>query len=201
MAAGIDDITRRPRQAEHVTSTGRAGHLERRQVVEFIFRGRGIRVRDAARRRIRRRRRRGHRRGHRHHGADPDGDEDAWTAAWRATAERTARRGEESLEAGDHGQCARGVLPRVELLPLSAEFYRRTDPLNDPQVLDLSRLSRDYFVQGGRPARRSVPRGDHPVRRTGRLPGYLFLVDDSGSRAPRSSTPTASTPPARRATS
>src|ERR1700755_2332800 len=76
----------------------------------------------------------------------PEGDEDAWTAAWTATAERTAKRGEDSLAVGDTVS-ARESFFRASSYYRSAEFYRRQDPLNDPQVLELSRLSKDYLVK------------------------------------------------------
>ncbi|KUN17994.1 dipeptidyl aminopeptidase [Streptomyces corchorusii] len=112
----------------------------------------------------------------------PEGDEDAWTAAWKATAERTAIRGEDSLEAGDPIS-AREAFLRASSYYRSAEFYRRRDPLNDPQVLELSRLSKDYMVKAGAlldgPFREvTIPFED------GEIPGYLYLVDDSGQPRP-----------------
>lgn len=112
----------------------------------------------------------------------PEGDEDAWTAAWKATAERIATRGEDSLEAGDPVS-AREAFLRASSYYRSAEFYRRQDPLNDPQVLELSRLSKDYMVKAGAlldgPFREvSIPFED------GEIPGYLYLVDDSGQPRP-----------------
>lgn len=112
----------------------------------------------------------------------PEGDEDAWTAAWKATAERTAKRGEASLEVGDTVS-AREAFFRASSYYRSAEFYRRKDPLNDPQVLELSRLSKDYLVKAGAlldgPFREvTIPYQD------GEMPGYLFLVDDSGEPRP-----------------
>src|SRR6201986_5025121 len=77
----------------------------------------------------------------------PEGDEDAWTAAWRSIAERIAERGEVSLEVGDHVS-AREAFLRASSYYRSAEFYRRTDPLNDPQVLELAELSRTYLLRG-----------------------------------------------------
>ncbi|MGW1254591.1 alpha/beta hydrolase family protein [Streptomyces sp. NPDC002513] len=112
----------------------------------------------------------------------PEGDEDAWTAAWKATAERTAKRGEDSLQAGDPVS-AREAFLRASSYYRSAEFYRRRDPLNDPQVLELSRLSKDYLVKAGALL-------DGPFREVtipyegGEIPGYLFLVDDSGEPRP-----------------
>ncbi|MET0455218.1 MAG: alpha/beta fold hydrolase [Mycobacterium sp.] len=116
----------------------------------------------------------------------PDGDEDAWTSSWRATAVRTARRGEESLAADDLVS-AREAFLRASSYYRSAEFYRREDPLDDPLVLGLSRCARDYFVRACElldgPFREvSIPYSDDP--RVGDLPGYLFLVDDSGTPRP-----------------
>jgi pimeloyl-ACP methyl ester carboxylesterase len=112
----------------------------------------------------------------------PGGDEDAWTAAWKATAGRTAKRGEDSLEAGDPVS-AREAFLRASSYYRSAEFYRRKDPRNDPQVLELSRLSRDYLVKAGAlldgPFREVTIPYEH-----GEMPGYLFLADDSGQPRP-----------------
>jgi pimeloyl-ACP methyl ester carboxylesterase len=112
----------------------------------------------------------------------PEGDEDAWTTAWRATAERTAQRGEDSLQVGDTVS-AREAFLRASSYYRSAEFYRRADPLNDPQVLELSRLSKAYLIKAGPLldgpfAEVSIPYGNRA------MPGYLFLVDDSGQPRP-----------------
>ncbi|MEU0811610.1 hypothetical protein [Streptomyces sp. NPDC005970] len=112
----------------------------------------------------------------------PEGDEDAWTAVWKSTAECTAKRGEDSLAAGDPVS-AREAFLRASSYYRSAEFYRRQDPLHDPQVLELSRLSKDYQVKAGALL-------DGPFREVaipfegGEMPGYLFLVDDSGEPRP-----------------
>jgi pimeloyl-ACP methyl ester carboxylesterase len=112
----------------------------------------------------------------------PEGDEDAWTAAWRSTAERTARRGEASLKVGDTVS-AREAFLRASSYYRSAEFYRRADPLNDAAVLELSRLSKDYMVKAGALLdgpflEVAIPYAD------GEMPGYLYLVDDSGKPRP-----------------
>jgi hypothetical protein len=112
----------------------------------------------------------------------PEGDEDAWTAAWSATAERIAQRGAASLEVGDRVS-AREAFLRASSYYRSAEFYRRKDPLNDPQVLELSRLSKHYLVKAGGLmdgpfAEVTIPYAD------GEIPGYLFLVDASGQPRP-----------------
>jgi pimeloyl-ACP methyl ester carboxylesterase len=112
----------------------------------------------------------------------PEGNEDAWTAAWKATAERTARRGEDSLQVGDTVS-AREAFLRASSYYRSAEFYRRADPLNDPAVLELSRLSKDYLVKAGALldgpfTEVSIPYED------GEMPGYLFFVEDTGRPRP-----------------
>jgi hypothetical protein len=112
----------------------------------------------------------------------PEGDEDAWTAAWCAIAERIAQRGEDSLQIGDRIS-AREAFVRASSYYRSAEFYRRKDPLNDPLVLELSRLSKDYLVKAGALmdgpfAEVTIPCADDE------MPGYLFLVDDSGQPRP-----------------
>ena len=110
----------------------------------------------------------------------PDGDEDAWTAAWRSTAERIAERGEVSLEVGDNVS-AREAFLRASSYYRSAEFYRRTDPLNDR--LELSRLSKDYLVKAGALMDGQFAEVTIPYPE-GEMPGYLFLVDDSGQPRP-----------------
>lgn len=55
--------------------------------------------------------------------------------------------------------------------------------MNDPLVLELFGLSKDYLVKAGGLldgpfAEVSIPYGD------GEMPGYLFLVDDSGRPRP-----------------
>ncbi|MFJ2399398.1 MULTISPECIES: alpha/beta hydrolase family protein [unclassified Streptomyces] len=112
----------------------------------------------------------------------PEGDEDAWTAAWKATADRIAQRGQVSLEIGDPVS-ARESFFRASSYYRSAEFYRRKDPRNDPQVLELSRLSKDYLVRAG--ILLDGPFREVAIPYEGReMPGYLFLVDDSGEPRP-----------------
>jgi pimeloyl-ACP methyl ester carboxylesterase len=111
-----------------------------------------------------------------------EGDEQGWTDAWRATAERTAERGEKSLSVGDTVS-AREAFLRASAYYRSAEFYCRKDPLHDPRVLELFRLSKQYLVKGsklldGRFSEVLIPFADTD------LPGYLYLVDDSGHPRP-----------------
>jgi len=79
-------------------------------------------------------------------------------------------------------QCPCRAPPAVHPLPL-AMHLRRADPLHDPNVLSLSRLSHDTLVKAGElmdgPFEEvSIPYGDHE------LPGYLFLVDNRGEPRP-----------------
>jgi pimeloyl-ACP methyl ester carboxylesterase len=78
---------------------------------------------------------------------------------------------------------AREAFFRASSYYRSAEFYRRKDPLNDPQVLELSRLSKDYLVKAAELL--DGPFSEVQIPFEGRsLPGYLFLVDDSGTPRP-----------------
>lgn len=114
--------------------------------------------------------------------AIPDGDEEAWMREWRATAERVERRGERSLAKGDTVS-AREAFLRASNYYRAAEFYRRADPLHDSNVLELSKRSHDTLVKAG-----ALLDGPFEEIRIpyldGSLPGYLFLVDDSGKPRP-----------------
>jgi pimeloyl-ACP methyl ester carboxylesterase len=114
--------------------------------------------------------------------AIPEGDEEAWMLEWRVTADRVYQLGQHSLEQGDKVS-AREAFLRASNYYRSAEFFVRKDPLHDPNVLELSRLSREALVKAGKlmdgPFEEvSIPFGEH------KLPGYLFLVDDSGEPRP-----------------
>jgi hypothetical protein len=114
--------------------------------------------------------------------AIPEGDEEAWMREWEAVANRVNQWGDESLERGDKVG-AREAFLRASAYYRSAEFYRRKDPKNDPHVLRLFGRSRQALVKAGKlldgPFEEiSIPYGEH------KLPGYLFLVDDSGRPRP-----------------
>src|SRR5580698_7259236 len=78
----------------------------------------------------------------------PEGDEEAWMRSWKATADRVAAIGHTSLAAGNRVS-AREAFLRASNYYRCAEFYRRADPKNDPNVLPLSKLSHDTFVAAG----------------------------------------------------
>jgi pimeloyl-ACP methyl ester carboxylesterase len=109
-------------------------------------------------------------------GRIPEGDETAWHREWKATAERAEAAGRESLHKG-HIVSAREALLRASNYYRTAEFYRRTDPFNDPEVAELSTRSRDTFVTAARLLDVGFEEIEIPYENT-TLPGYLYLVDD-----------------------
>jgi pimeloyl-ACP methyl ester carboxylesterase len=111
-----------------------------------------------------------------------EGDEEGWTSEWRATAERIAERGETSLSVGD-SVSAREAFLRASAYYRSAEFYCRKDPLHDPRVLELFRLSKQYLVKGSKLLDGPFSEVLIPFADTD-LPGYLYLVDNSGRPRP-----------------
>ena len=111
-----------------------------------------------------------------------EGDEEGWTSEWRATAERIAKRGETSLSVGDTVS-AREAFLRASAYYRSAEFYCRKDPLHDRRVLELFRLSKQYLVKGSKLLDGPFSEVLIPFADTD-LPGYLYLVDNSGRPRP-----------------
>jgi alpha-beta hydrolase superfamily lysophospholipase len=114
--------------------------------------------------------------------AIPDGDETAWHRQWKAVAERVEQLGCDSLAAG-HAVSAREALLRASNYYRTAEFYRRDDPWNDPEVAALSRRSRETFTTAMGLFDFTFEKVSIPYAGT-TLPGYLFLVDDSGTPRP-----------------
>src|SRR5882757_1528857 len=114
--------------------------------------------------------------------AIPDGDEAAWHREWKAIAQRAEALGRESLQAG-HDVSAREALLRASNYYRTAEFYRRDDPFNDPEVAELSHRSRDTFLTAIRLFDFTIVEIAIPYQDT-TLPGYLYLVDDSGTARP-----------------
>ncbi|WP_020658232.1 alpha/beta hydrolase family protein [Amycolatopsis benzoatilytica] len=112
----------------------------------------------------------------------PEGDEEAWSAEWAATAARVEQVGRDALAAG-HRISAREALLRASNYYRTADFYRREDPANDAESARLAKSSQQTFAD-------AAALLDHPARavripyRDTTLPGYLFLVDDSGEPRP-----------------
>lgn len=112
----------------------------------------------------------------------PEGDRAAWSAQWAATAERVESIGRDALAAG-HRVSAREALMRASNYYRTADFYRREDPANDAESARLARASRQAFADAAAlldtPARAvRIPYEDTT------LPGYVYLVDDSGIPRP-----------------
>jgi pimeloyl-ACP methyl ester carboxylesterase len=111
-----------------------------------------------------------------------NGNEDDWFRSWRDTADRVHRIGDEALADG-HRLSARSAFLRACNYYRTAEFFRREDPANDAAALGAARLSRETFAT-------AISLMDHPAHRieisyeSVTLPGYLFLVDDSGEPRP-----------------
>ncbi len=114
--------------------------------------------------------------------AIPDGDEVAWLSSWRSTAQRVHAIADTSLAAGQRAS-ARDAYLRASSYYRTAEFFRRADPASDANVRDLSRASRSTFVRAIGLMDRPVEEVRIPYEET-TLPGYLFLVDDSGRPRP-----------------
>jgi pimeloyl-ACP methyl ester carboxylesterase len=114
--------------------------------------------------------------------AIPEGDEVAWHRAWKDTAQRAEAQGRESLGNG-HLVSAREALLRASNYYRTAEFYRRVDPANDPEVTALSRAAQDSFLSAIELFDFAFERVTIPYLDTA-LPGYLYLVDDSGQPRP-----------------
>jgi pimeloyl-ACP methyl ester carboxylesterase len=112
----------------------------------------------------------------------PEGDEESWSAQWAATAARVERIGRDALAAG-HRVSAREALLRASNYYRTADFYRRENPAADAESARLAKASQQTFADAAAlldtPARAlRIPYEDTT------LPGYLFLVDDSGTPRP-----------------
>jgi alpha-beta hydrolase superfamily lysophospholipase len=114
--------------------------------------------------------------------AIPEGDEVAWHREWKATAQRVESIAHHSLAAG-HGVSAREAFLRASNYYRTAEFYRRVDPFDDPEVHELSHRSRDTFLGAMAQFDFAFESVSIPYEGT-TLPGYLYLVDDSGASRP-----------------
>ncbi|PNG93363.1 alpha/beta hydrolase family protein [Streptomyces malaysiensis] len=111
-----------------------------------------------------------------------EGDEEGWHRAWKATAERVEAIGRQSLADG-HRVSAREALLRASNYYRTAEFFLRENPATDQEVTLLSSRSRDTFAAAAGLFDTPVEAVAIPYESTA-LPGYLFLVDDSGTPRP-----------------
>ena len=106
----------------------------------------------------------------------------SWHRSWKATAERVHAIGSGALAAG-HRVSAREALLRASNYYRTAEFFLREHPATDPEVRLLSARSRETFAQAASLLDNPVVPVSIPYEGT-TLPGYLFLVDDSGTARP-----------------
>jgi alpha/beta hydrolase family protein len=111
-----------------------------------------------------------------------DGDQGSWHREWRATAARVAELGERSLAAG-HRISARDNLLRASNYYRNAAAFLLDNPADNPEVAALYTGQVDTFAA-------ATALLDHPAEAVAipyqdtTLPGYLFLVDDSGVPRP-----------------
>jgi alpha-beta hydrolase superfamily lysophospholipase len=111
-----------------------------------------------------------------------DGDQASWHQAWKATAARVAELGERSLAAG-HRVTARENLLRASNYYRNAAAFVLDNPGENPEVAALYAAQIDTFAAAS-------ALFDHPAEAVAipyqdtTLPGYLFLVDDSGAARP-----------------
>lgn len=112
----------------------------------------------------------------------PEGDENAWRVEWTKTADRIYQLGMKSYQKG-HKVSAREAFFRASNYYRLSEFYLRVDAFNDPNMLPLSRLSRETFIKGAQLLPTPFEQVEVPYEDTS-LPAYFFSVDDSGSRRP-----------------
>ena len=111
-----------------------------------------------------------------------NGDETGWFTAWRNTAERVHGIADTALKNG-HRVSAREAFLRASNYYRTAEFFRRKNAASDTEALAVARLSRQMFASAINLMDRPALRIDIPYETT-TLPGYLFLVDDSGVARP-----------------
>jgi pimeloyl-ACP methyl ester carboxylesterase len=110
------------------------------------------------------------------------GGDDSWLREWRATAQRVHALADACMKAGHRVSAREGYL-RASNYYRTAEFFRRKNPTGDEEVLALSRLSRETFIRAAELMERPVRKLSIAYEDTV-LPGYLFLVDDSGTPRP-----------------
>ncbi|MCG2740799.1 MAG: prolyl oligopeptidase family serine peptidase [Syntrophaceae bacterium] len=110
-----------------------------------------------------------------------EGDDESWYREWMKTAEQRGKAGDDFLARG------RKISARQEFFNASnyyrtAEFFLHTNP-EDPRIVSVWKKGRDSFLKAAKLA-------DHPILPVeipfeGKtLPGYLCLVDRSGTKRP-----------------
>ena len=111
-----------------------------------------------------------------------DGDQASWHRAWKATAARVAELGERSLAAG-HRVTARENLLRASNYYRNAAAFVLDNPADNPEVAALYAAQIDTFAAASALLDHPAEAVSIPYQDT-TLPGYLFLMDDSGAPRP-----------------
>jgi alpha-beta hydrolase superfamily lysophospholipase len=110
-----------------------------------------------------------------------EGDDESWYREWMKTAEQREKAGDDFLARG------RKISARQEFFKASnyyrtAEFFLHTNP-KDPRIVSVWKKSRDNFLKAARLADHPIIPVKIPFEET-TLPGYLCLVDRSGTKRP-----------------
>ncbi len=110
-----------------------------------------------------------------------DGDDESWCQEWLKTAEQCEKSGENFLAQG------RKISARQEFFKASnyyrtAEFFLHTNP-EDLRIVSVWKKSRDSFRKAAKLADHPILPVEIPFEGT-TLPGYLCLVDNSGTKRP-----------------
>src|SRR5882757_5950965 len=111
-----------------------------------------------------------------------DGDLTSWEREWKATAARVAELGERSLAAG-HRISARENLLRASNYYRTAADFLLDNPAENPEVAALYAGQVDTFASAAALLDHPAEAVSIPYQDT-TLPGYLFLVDDTGVPRP-----------------
>jgi len=110
-----------------------------------------------------------------------EGDFESWYQEWLKTADRVCAIADSCLADG-HLVSAREAYLRASNYYRAAEFYLHGDP-SDPRILETWGKSRDCFATAAELLPFPVEAVEIPYENT-TIPGYLFLVDDSGIPRP-----------------
>jgi pimeloyl-ACP methyl ester carboxylesterase len=110
-----------------------------------------------------------------------EGDDESWYREWMKTAKQREKAGDDFLARG------RKISARQEFFKASnyyrtAEFFLHTNP-KDPRIVSVWKKSRDNFLKAARLADHPIIPVEIPFEET-TLPGYLCLVDRSGTKRP-----------------
>ncbi|MDI6853220.1 MAG: prolyl oligopeptidase family serine peptidase [Deltaproteobacteria bacterium] len=110
-----------------------------------------------------------------------EGDDESWHREWFKTAAQREKAGNDFLAQ------RRKISARQEFFKASnyyrtAEFFLHANP-KDPRILSTWRKSRDCFLKAAKLADHPIIPVEIPFEGT-TLPGYLCLVDGSGTRRP-----------------